>query len=71
LPSRSSRQRHSRRADQGLGTPGGAEYLDGPAQGTAALDVARAARKFAPAAAGTRVGMYQETAPQPIRVGRV
>jgi pimeloyl-ACP methyl ester carboxylesterase len=43
---------------QGLGTPGGAEYLDGPAQGKAALDAARAARNFAPARAGARVGMY-------------
>jgi hypothetical protein len=43
---------------QGLGTPGGAEYLDGPAQGKAALDVARAARNFAAAGAGARVGMY-------------
>ena len=43
---------------QGLGTPGAAEYLNGPSQGKAALDVARAARSFAPAAAGARVGMY-------------
>jgi pimeloyl-ACP methyl ester carboxylesterase len=43
---------------QGLGTPGGAEYLDGPAQGRAALDVARAARNFEPARVGNRVGMY-------------
>jgi pimeloyl-ACP methyl ester carboxylesterase len=43
---------------QGLGTPGPPEYLNGPSQGKAALDVARAARTFAPARAGTRVGMY-------------
>ena len=43
---------------QGLGTPGGAEYLDGPAQGRAALDVVRAARNFQPAGVSARVGMY-------------
>ena len=43
---------------QGLGTPGPAAYLNGPAQGKAALDVARAARSFGPAGAGARVAMY-------------
>ena len=43
---------------QGLGVPGPVEYLNGPTQGMAALDVARAAQKFAPAAAGNRVAMY-------------
>ena len=42
---------------QGLGTPGGTEYLNGPAQGRAALDVARAARNVV-AGVGARVGMY-------------
>jgi pimeloyl-ACP methyl ester carboxylesterase len=42
---------------QGLGTPGGTEYLNGPAQGMAALDVARAARNVV-ADVGTTVGMY-------------
>jgi pimeloyl-ACP methyl ester carboxylesterase len=43
---------------QGLGTPGPAAYLNGPAQGKAALDVARAARNFGPAGTGSRVAMY-------------
>jgi dienelactone hydrolase len=43
---------------QGLGTPGAPEYLNGPSQGKAALDIARAVRSFAPAGAGARVGMY-------------
>lgn len=43
---------------QGLGTPGAAEYLNGPAQGKAALDVARATRAFPPANADARVGLY-------------
>jgi pimeloyl-ACP methyl ester carboxylesterase len=43
---------------QGLGTPGAPEYLNGPSQGKAALDMARAVRNFLPAAAGGRVGMY-------------
>ena len=43
---------------QGLGTPGATAYLNGPAQGKAALDVARAVRKFGPAGAGSRVAMY-------------
>ena len=43
---------------QGLGTPGPPEYLNGPSQGKAALDVARAARTFTPARASTRTGMY-------------
>lgn len=43
---------------QGLGTPGPPEYLNGPSQGKAALDVARAGRTFGPARAGARVGMY-------------
>jgi hypothetical protein len=42
---------------QGLGTPGGSEYLNGPSQGMAALDVARAARRLI-AGVGTSVGMY-------------
>ena len=42
---------------QGLGTPGGTEYLNGPTQGMAALDVARAARILVPDASA-RVGMY-------------
>jgi hypothetical protein len=42
---------------QGLGTPGGTEYLNGPTQGMAALDVARAARNIV-AGAGATVGMY-------------
>lgn len=42
---------------QGLGTPGGTEYLNGHTQGMAALDVARAARNLV-ASAGTAVGMY-------------
>jgi len=42
---------------QGLGTPGGTEYLNGPTQGMAALDVARAARTMV-AGVGTAVGMY-------------
>ena len=42
---------------QGLGTPGGTEYLNGPTQGMAALDVARAARNLV-AGAGAAVGMY-------------
>ena len=43
---------------QGLGTPGGTEYLNGPSQGKAALDVARAVRKLPLAAAGDQVAMY-------------
>jgi pimeloyl-ACP methyl ester carboxylesterase len=43
---------------QGLGVPGPVEYLNGPTQGMAALDVARAAAKFGPASAGNRVAMY-------------
>jgi pimeloyl-ACP methyl ester carboxylesterase len=42
---------------QGLGTPGGTEYLNGPTQGMAALDVARAARNVV-AGVGGAVGMY-------------
>jgi hypothetical protein len=43
---------------QGLGTPGGTEYLNGPTQGKAALDVARAARKLSLTAASDQVAMY-------------
>jgi pimeloyl-ACP methyl ester carboxylesterase len=43
---------------QGLGTPGATEYLNGPTQGKAALDIARAARKLPEARAGARVAMY-------------
>ncbi|MBI4264923.1 MAG: lipase [Acidobacteria bacterium] len=43
---------------QGLGTPGGTEYLNGPSQGRAALDVARAARNLTPLGAGEQVAMY-------------
>lgn len=43
---------------QGLGVPGPAAYLNGPAQGKAALDAARAARQFGPANAGARLAMY-------------
>ncbi len=43
---------------QGLGTPGATEYLNGPTQGKAALDVARAARNVTDARVGTRVAMY-------------
>lgn len=43
---------------QGLGTPGATEYLNGPTQGKAALDVARAARNVAETRAGARVAMY-------------
>jgi pimeloyl-ACP methyl ester carboxylesterase len=43
---------------QGLGVPGPTEYLNGPTQGMAALDVARAARNFGPAHAGKRTVMY-------------
>ena len=43
---------------QGLGTPGGTEYLNGPTQGMAALDVARAARALVAGGMGDTVGMY-------------
>lgn len=43
---------------QGLGTPGGTEYLNGPSQGRAALDVARAVRNLPLAGAGDQVAMY-------------
>jgi predicted esterase len=43
---------------QGLGTPGGTEYLNGPSQGKAALDVARAVRSLPLAAATDQIAMY-------------
>ena len=43
---------------EGLGTPGGMPFADGRAQAQAALDAARAAVRFAPAGAGTEIGMY-------------
>jgi pimeloyl-ACP methyl ester carboxylesterase len=43
---------------QGLGVPGPAAYLNGPAQGKASLDSARAARNFPEARVGDRVGLY-------------
>jgi pimeloyl-ACP methyl ester carboxylesterase len=43
---------------QGLGTPGGTAYMDGPLQAKASLDAVRAARNFAHARAGTRLVQY-------------
>ena len=43
---------------QGLGTPGGTEYLNGPSQGRAALDVARAVRELSLEGVGEQVAMY-------------
>ncbi len=43
---------------QGLGTPGPAAYLNGPAQGKSSLDAARAARNFPESGVGDRVGFY-------------
>ena len=43
---------------EGLGTPGGMPFADGRAQAQSALDAARAAVRFAPAGAGTEIGMY-------------
>jgi hypothetical protein len=44
---------------QGLGTPSGTEYLNGPTQGMAALDVARAARTLlSNGVVSPRVAMY-------------
>lgn len=39
---------------QGLGTPGGTSYMDGPLDAKASLDAVRAARNFRPARAGNR-----------------
>lgn len=43
---------------QGLGTPGGSAYLNGPAQAVASLDAARAALKFPDANADSRFATY-------------
>ncbi len=43
---------------QGLGTPGGTTYMDGPLAAKASLDVIRAARNFARAKAGANVVSY-------------
>ncbi len=43
---------------QGSGTPGPTEYLQGAPQAMASFDVARAARNFAYAGAGTDIGIY-------------
>jgi len=43
---------------QGSGTPGPMPFAQGDTQAKAALDVARAARNFAPAQAATDVGVY-------------
>jgi len=40
---------------QGLGTPGGTSYMDGPLDAKASLDAVRAARNFAHARAGTKL----------------
>lgn len=39
---------------QGLGTPGGSSYMDGPLDAKASLDAVRALRNFAPSQAGAR-----------------
>jgi hypothetical protein len=43
---------------QGLGTPGGSSYMDGPLDAKASLDAVRAARNFGPARAGARFVDY-------------
>jgi hypothetical protein len=43
---------------QGLGTPGGTSYMDGPLDAKASLDAVRAARNFRPAHAGARLVEY-------------
>lgn len=43
---------------QGLGTPGGTSYMDGPLDAKASLDAVRAARNFAHARAGTKLAQW-------------
>lgn len=43
---------------QGAGTPGPTAFVQGDAQAMSSLDVARAARNFSPAQAGTDIGVY-------------